>query len=265
MIAALPWYDLPEVRPWTDRMWRGLAALLPDAPPELDRELHHDHLLERTDLIWSQTCGYVVALDDCPPIEIIATPHYRARGCLGPHYRSFIVTTHPIQSGAQLRGARAAVNEPCSHSGTNALRCFVAPWGDGGPFFSRILQTGSHRASLQALRRGEADVAAIDCVFWALAERHAQHLLSDLVVSAITPSAPAPPFVTTAGTDRAPLQRALQRWLADPQTAPVRQALRLGGCSLLERSSYRVILEMERSAAETVPPLCARPRTQSRW
>ena len=42
----------------------------------------------------------------------------------------------------------------------------------GGRFFSRVVTSGSHPASVAAVARGEADVAAIDCVTYALLDRY---------------------------------------------------------------------------------------------
>lgn len=63
-----------------------------------------------------------------------------------------------------MRGARAAINEPGSNSGYNLFRAFVAPHANAGRFFSSVLKTGGHLASIDAVSKGEADVASIDCV-----------------------------------------------------------------------------------------------------
>ncbi len=64
------------------------------------------------------------------------------------------------------------INGRDSQSGYSALRAIVAPYAGGGRMFSDVSVSGSHRASLRAVAEGRADVATIDAVCWAMAERH---------------------------------------------------------------------------------------------
>ena len=64
------------------------------------------------------------------------------------------------------------VNSLESHSGANALRALVAPESRKGRFFSRVRTSGSHAGSIAALVQRRADVAAIDCVTYALLDRY---------------------------------------------------------------------------------------------
>jgi ABC-type phosphate/phosphonate transport system substrate-binding protein len=59
-----------------------------------------------------------------------------------------------------------------SHSGYNALRAAVAPLAGGGSFFSRVVESGSHAASIELVATGEADVCAVDCVTHALIAKY---------------------------------------------------------------------------------------------
>src|SRR3546814_4899140 len=72
---------------------------------------------------------------------------------------------------ADLKGRRAAVNAADSQSGCHALRHAAMDLADEGHFFGSVVLTGSHRASMQAVAAGEADVCAIDCVTWCLLQR----------------------------------------------------------------------------------------------
>ena len=59
----------------------------------------------------------------------------------------------------------------------NLFRHAVAPLAEGGPFFSSVLKTGGHLASLRALAIDRtADVAAIDCVTFAFVREHLPEL-----------------------------------------------------------------------------------------
>src|SRR5581483_11681745 len=104
---------------------------------------------------------------------LIATPVYDFPGCEGASYCSFIIASKrdPRRALADFAGARAAVNGRDSHSGMNAFRAKIAPMAQGKPFFGEALVTGSHQASLTAVSGGAADIAAIDCVSFALLRR----------------------------------------------------------------------------------------------
>jgi ABC-type phosphate/phosphonate transport system substrate-binding protein len=134
----------------------------------------------------------------------------------------------------------------------NALRGAVAPLAARAPFFGGILVTGSHRASVAAVAGGAADVAAVDCVVFALLADVAMEETTTLRVVGTTAAAPSPPYVTDAATsdeDVATLRRALDFALGSPSTARAREALRLAGVEVVDAALYDVILDVERSAA----------------
>lgn len=250
-LACLPWYDFEELRAAHDAFWSALARELErsgfsDVPRRLLHEVDHDGVLLREDLLVSQTCGYVVANEGRGWVQCVATPRYGAPGCVGSDYASFIVVRDALdaESAADLRGLRAAANEPLSHSGMNALREFVIPAARGERFFESVLWSGGHLCSLQALQRGDADCAAIDCVAWELVRRHRPHLLDGLRVLATTPSAPAPPFVTGRRTTPDALLQmrgALRAVSTDDALRDVRDALLLRGFDPLQESDYAVM------------------------
>ncbi|MCA8979707.1 MAG: PhnD/SsuA/transferrin family substrate-binding protein [Planctomycetes bacterium] len=250
-LACLPWYDFEELRAAHDAFWAALAGRLEargftDVPRRLLHEVDHDGVLLREDLLVSQTCGYVVANEGRGWVQCVATPRYGAPGCVGSDYASFIVVREALdaETAEDLRGLRAVANEPLSHSGMNALREFVIPFARGARFFREVQWSGGHLCSLQALQRGAADCAAIDCVAWELVRRHRPHLLGGLRVLATTPSAPAPPFVTGQRTSPDCLSRmreALQEVSTDDDLRDVRDALLLRGFDPLPESAYAVM------------------------
>ena len=69
-----------------------------------------------------------------------------------------------------FRGSVAAINGENSNSGMNLFRAAIAPIAMGA-FFAKVVATGSHVASLRAVAAGEADLAAVDCVSFALITR----------------------------------------------------------------------------------------------
>jgi len=259
--ASLPMYDLPELRAHTDALWRAIARELrsegvPGVPDDLERGPSLDALWSDPELVFTQTCGYPLTHAFAGRLRVVATPRYAAPGCDGAMYRSFIVVARdsPARDVADLRGARAAVNDETSHSGALALRAHVASLGSGAPFFGETLVTGSHLASLERVAGGEADVAAIDCVTHALMSRARPELIARTRVIARTLEAPSLPYATRADASDelvAALQRALRRALGTDALAPAgaaRAALLLESIELLPESAYDRILEIERAA-----------------
>jgi ABC-type phosphate/phosphonate transport system substrate-binding protein len=56
-------------------------------------------------------------------------------------------------------------------SGILALTSDLEAMGEGIGIFSERIVSGGHRASIVAVAEGRADVAAIDCRSWAMAQR----------------------------------------------------------------------------------------------
>jgi ABC-type phosphate/phosphonate transport system substrate-binding protein len=251
-IACLPWYDLEETRPHTDRFWFGLVARLAEAgiehvPSRLMREVDHDVILSHPDLLLSQTCGYVVATEARDLVELVVTPMYSAPGCVDAKYRSHIVVRDGIRAASldDTRGLRCVVNEPWSHSGVNAIRSLVAPLSRDGRFFTSVGRSGSHVASLGWLRDDRADLASIDCVTYELVRRHRPELLAGLRILGSTPAAPAPPFVTSAHASAelvAALEDAINDVLTDPDNDELCDALLLAGVEHLDLRAYEGML-----------------------
>lgn len=258
-LAALPMYDLAELRPVTDAWWAGLArhlraAGIPDAPPRLARDLAPEAVLASPRLLLAQTCGYPLTHALAGRLRLVATPAYRAPGCDGASYRSLIVVREAAMwTGlADVRGRVVAVNGLDSHSGCNVLRLMLAPLAAGGRFLGRVLLTGSHRASLEAVATGAADLAAIDCVSHALLARHAPAALAGTRVLVASPPAAGLPYVTRADASDDVVERlwaGLSAALADPVLAPVREALLIAGAERLPLAAYAVIPAMRRAAA----------------
>ena len=208
MRASLPMYDLPELRPATDAWWAGLRAALAvggiTAPAALDRTTPSDRVWRDPDLVLSQCCGFDLVFHAAGRLTPVAVPTYAAEGCEAGTYRSALIvraadSRHRL---AAFAGATAAINGLGSHSGWVALRHALAGAGAADGFFGRGVLTGSHRRSMEAVRDGDADLAAIDAVTFALVRLAAPSLGQSLRVLAWSEPAPALPYVTAAG--RAP-------------------------------------------------------------
>lgn len=257
--ACLPMYDLPELRQATDAWWKGLAGHLAavglrDVPADLTRPAGDAMpLLAEPRLVIGQACGYPLTHGLAGQVSYLGTPRYDAPGCSGSDYRSFVMlrTEDAAATPADLRGRRAAINTWDSQSGMNALRALVAPHARGGHFFSQVLTSGAHRASLALVREGRADLAAIDCVTLELLRRVDPGALEGLEARFGTPAAPGLPYVTRHGVEPgllAALRAGVTAALADPALAGVRAELLLAGMDFDRAPDYAVILDMERSA-----------------
>ena len=251
-VASMPMYDMPEVRKALDSLWAGLARhLTREGLPDVPAKLTHGRALRTfwndPGLIISQCCGYDVVYRYAGKLKPVATPHYGARGCRGPKYASVVVVAEDCAATdvLRMRGAVCVINGPESHSGMNSLRALVAPVSRDGRFFSQVKVSGSHAASLQMIRRGEADVAAIDCVTYALMEAYRPAALAGTRRLGRTYRAPAIPYVTRWNVDEDTLERmrtALYRTFADPDLAPACRALYLKDIEALPLAAYRDIV-----------------------
>lgn len=256
--ASLPMYDADRaaVRAW----WRGLAAALrrrgvaavadePEWPSDLNAHWRDPRLL------LSQTCGYPLVTQLVEAVQVVGAFRYAVPGCRGIDYRSDVVVRRdePADRLEALRGRTVAFNDRQSHSGHNALLARVAPWADGGRFFGRAIESGSHRASLALVASGRADVAAVDCVSLAAMGRATPQALHGLRVLGHTEGAPGLPLITARDTPPGELQ-ALRDALAvacrDPVLAEVRAALFIDGFEAVDSSPWQVIDDLRRRAAE---------------
>ncbi|MEM7496932.1 MAG: PhnD/SsuA/transferrin family substrate-binding protein [Pseudomonadota bacterium] len=262
-LAALQMYDLPALRGATDALWGGIARALSSrgipAPAVLMRGRPVAEAWEDPALLLAQTCGYPFWTALRGNVRLVATPLYTAPGCEGPHYRSAIVVRADDRAAtlAECRGYRPAVNARDSQSGHNALRAAVAPLARRAPFLGRAVETGAHLASARAVAEGAADIAAIDCVTWALAGEAAPAAVAGLRRIDWSPAAPALPFITAGARDDATLdalREALAEAMADAALAPARRALMIDGVTVLREDAYAVISAMEVAAEAAGQP-----------
>jgi ABC-type phosphate/phosphonate transport system substrate-binding protein len=200
-----------------------------------------------------RTYGYPFVKRLRGQVRLVATPIYDRPGCVGALGGSFIVVRadEPAKSVADVAGRRAAINYPTSNSGYNLLRATVAPYAAGRPFFSHVVETGGHGASIAAVVTGAADLAAIDCVTWGNVERYAPERVSGLCVLAETPKTPGLPLITRAAAsdaEVAALRQALDRAVADPALREACATLGLRGFAALTDDDYEVVADLEREA-----------------
>jgi len=267
-LASLAMYrDPPVVAEATRGLWayvrdRLRAAGLEDVPERLDEALPHDAAWFDPRLLLAQTCGYPFMAQLQGRVRLVATPVYRHPGCIGALNGSFLILRTDTAFGAvrELRGAVAAINDWKSNSGMNLLRHTVAPHALDGRFFGQVLESGSHRASIAMVARGEADVAAVDCVSFGNLARLAPETVEGVRILAETAKTPGLPIITrgaASDADVALLRGALADFASDPATADLRDVLGLEGFAVLDEATYDAVLALEREAAALGYPVLA--------
>ncbi len=199
MIASLPMYDRPELRPATDRFWQAIRHALGRGPDSLTRGGDPWDQWQSPDLLLSQTCGFPYRARLHGEVGLVGTPDYGLDGCAPGQYRSvFVVQAQDKRDDpADFADALLAYNDPLSQSGWAAPAAYA---DDHGFAFGRTLRTGTHRASAQAVAEGRADLAALDAQSWRLMQRF-DAFANDLRVIAATPPTPALPFITARRND----------------------------------------------------------------
>ena len=256
-IVALPMYAVPA--PALATFWAGLRGHLirmglagvPDALSE-PSELYSHWLAP--DLLLGQTCGYPLTTSLSGRVRYVGTPRYTAPGCDGPFYRSVLVVRadDPARHLADMAGRRVAFNSRDSQSGVNALRSLVAPLATDGRFFAATIETGGHRHSVQAVQGGQADIAAIDAVTFALLSRDHPAAVAGLRQLGFTAATPSLPFITALDMrdeDVARLRAALAAACTDTTLAASRSMLLLDGFDVLPLSAYDAMTTMRDDAA----------------
>lgn len=188
------------------------------------------------DLVWG--CGHLLAeLIDSGRLdaEIVAAPVFA--GEAGPVYHSVIVAADgSIGSLGAAAGGRLAINETASWSGHHALLVHLAESDTGIEMFADVVETGSHRSSIEAVHAGEAEVASIDHTVWddLVATRG---VAGGVRVIGRTRDWPAPPFA---------VRRALGRPTRDRMIAGLRDVRRgdvvgLSGIATARSADYAVM------------------------
>jgi len=145
------------------------------------------------------------------------------------------------------------LNDEASNTGMNLLRAEIAPLvrHAGEAFFNAVILTGSHAASLDAVIGDEADIAAVDCVTYALLKRLSPTSLAQVRVIGFTAQTPSLPLIAASSTPpevvRA-LQDALAAATGDEDLKPTLDALLIEGFSQVPAAHYRAVLHTEQLA-----------------
>jgi ABC-type phosphate/phosphonate transport system substrate-binding protein len=122
---------------------------------------------------------------------------------------------------------------------------------EGKRFFREVKISGGHRNSAAMVASGEADVTAIDCITYALLNRHCPQALAGTRKLTVTQRTPGLPYITRRREGRDLLSRlrsGLEAACQDSTLAECREALMIRGFSNLSLLDYECIIDMERAA-----------------
>ena len=224
-IASLAMYPFIHLRPAYDRLWQAVGEQLPFAVPPLNWDLPPDVACRRDDLLVGQTCGWPLITELAPSVHVVGTFDCDVDGAVDGSYRSVLVAAsdEPLAAILARPELSVAANSPDSLSGWISL-LVVAARADVE--FDAVEWTGSHAASVDAVRLGRADLASIDAVSWA-------HLgNTGLTVVGHGPRVPCLPLVTSgsmAGDVVEDLRRAFDTTVSSPVMADTCATLRIRG------------------------------------
>ena len=257
MQAALPMYFPPQ--PALQAFWAALRSLLcadprtqgADIPLLLSQpvDCHAQWLVP--DLLLSQACGYPLVTQLAGRVQLVGAFAYEAPGVQGIDCRSQLVcrADDTRTTLADFAGSTLVFNDTISQSGYNALRALLAGSGFGPqPFFGAARMSGAQYRSIEAVRQGQADMAAVDAVSWALWQTSNPTLATELRVFGQTEDYPGLPLITSLHTAPAlldALRSSLQRITTEPAFAALRAPLRISGFEALPLSAYQRCLDMQ--------------------
>lgn len=249
-LAYLGMYDLPPLRLAQDAWWSGLAQHfkaqgLANVPEHLNRSIADPYDIWQTpELFFAQTCGYPLTHRLSGKVRLVGTPCYDAPGCLSALYRSLFIVHEKsgIENLSTAFPARVAVNGRDSYSGWHVLGKTISALALDDDPYTEIILSGGHANSIDLVRRGEADLAAIDCITHALIGDVEPDRLVGTRIVAQSAAAPGLPYVTradVADTDAKLMTKAIQMAFDDPQLSDARQALRLTGFTEVTLQEYQ--------------------------
>jgi ABC-type phosphate/phosphonate transport system substrate-binding protein len=195
-------YPLPELRAHWDTFWRAVHAALPASPAALTWGNDVPSLWRSGALSLSQTCGWPLVTQLTDVVRVVGAFDPRVSGARAARYRSVIIARdHSTSLRTVGADTIAAVNGPDSLSGWVSL-LHVA----GGPartWKGSVRWSGTHLRSVEMVERGEADIASIDAVSFALFRDVYPSLVAGVVVIGHGPLVPCLPLIVPRSTDDA--------------------------------------------------------------
>ena len=196
--VGFPWYDVGTATPGWDALWDSLRPILEELgfgplDHHLDRRAARSQWADPA-LLLSQCCGLDVVCR-ASGLQPIAAPLFRDLDCEPGDYYSLVIARDEPPNHLVV-----AVNDPHSRSGHTSLIHWLAETHRRA---TRMIFTGSHAQSIEMVRTGRADIAAIDAISWRALGT------PEVEIIGRTQPGPAPPFITQKDVPTEPLRHAL--------------------------------------------------------
>lgn len=209
----------------------------------------------RMDIGWICGWPYVVRADQPDSqIELLVAPVMTAeRYQQRPIYYSDVIVRRdrPYKQFLDLRHGRWAFNEPGSQSGCHIVRYHLSQIGEMDGFFDTVVASGGHVNSIEMVRAGRVDGAAIDSTVWDWEVAHRPELLDQLkVVAQLGPSG-MPPWVIQKAVPqeiRAAVREALLSMHKDARGQALLTAAQVSHFAAVTDTHYNDVREMGRVA-----------------
>ena len=240
--SAMGMYPAQPLRAAWDRLYAAAAAEIADAPAALCWDLDPADTWLDPGLVLGMTCGWPLITTLQHRVRVVGTFAYDLGGAASPAYRSVIIAR--VEAPLEDFNERSvAANSSGSLSGWISL---LAAFDRGGATWpGAVTWTGSHLASIDAVRGGLADIASIDAVTWAHRQRDAPQTLEGLVVVGRGPLVPCLPIVIGGATSDEQLEAwrtAFRGAIEDPSVADARDTLLIAGFAPLDFADYEIAL-----------------------
>ncbi|MEO0343142.1 MAG: PhnD/SsuA/transferrin family substrate-binding protein [Pseudomonadota bacterium] len=232
MIASLPMYLRPELLAPLSRYWDSLRDHLRDArfdaPYQLDHKMIGLEAWRRPDLLLSQTCGAPFRDHLHADVHLIGTPDPQLPSCPPGYYQSVFIARAELDWAKAAKSTWAA-NEKGSQSGYYAAKLRA-----GFPLTNPIW-SGGHLASIEMVKSGRVEWAAIDAITWNIARRFDD--LNAVLVWDRSPPSPGLPYITALGNDVQSLSSAVRSAIFDLEETD-RNALQIFNLVAISKADY---------------------------
>jgi len=190
-----------------------------------------------------QICGITFANAPAGQLRYLATMVADDAAVPAGHYNSLLVTQCDggLATPAEFDPARhkAVINEAGSFSGNLTFAAYMTSRHNTG--LGTVLESGGHLKSIGMVARGEADLAAIDRISFALARRTVPDDVAGVTVIGETTTWPGVPFVADAslpGAVTAALRDAILAFRDDPAWSEMKAILGLSDITVLDKDLY---------------------------
>ena len=206
-IATLSMYDWPETRPYLERFWELILTELGKtgipSPLFLQKADEQMPLWTSPDLVIGQTCGWPFANHLMEITVPFARFDFGLEGCPPGTYQSLYIGQDKNDAqylenfDALASCPSVAINGEDSQSGFHVFsEISNKPGADTLNPGQRVL-TGAHRNSIRAVAEGNARIAAIDAVAFALAKKYDPQIVDAVQIIGRSEPKPGLPLITS--------------------------------------------------------------------